>query len=1003
MKIDQRTPPFSEENSGGEIVYSTWQAHILRPPSAWWRDVWQLLRSSTLTPRFLPRLLRNPLVGFFAAVLLQLFIVSCMLLLIGTYPALRLPEVFMLFVVLLVALCWGAGPAILSLLVGAIALVWFFLPPYLSLRVAGSEDQLWVFLYIVVGIAVALLTSQTQRARLEAEQHRQRAEALLTSLQVEQEELRVSEERFRTIVQTANEGIWLVDQQGSTLYTNDRMAEMLGYSAADIVGQPLLAFIFPEDETQGQIRIRRNLQGETEQFEFRFRRATDSILYVQTSTSPVRDANGEIIGVLGLFTDITMRKQTEQALQLSEERLRVALHNSSITVYQQDRDLRYIWMYNPLPAFTSEMIVGKTDMDFLLPNEARNLMALKRHVLESGESVRKEIRVTSAAGVSMLELTIEPLRAPNGEIVGVTGCSIDLTERKQSEEERAQLLARALNSEYRFNKLFNAGLIGLLVVDQEHIIETNDAFLRMLGFSRAEMEAGLLDWRALTPPEYKEQAERNIQELVESGECAPYEKEYFHKDGHRVSALAGAVIIDHEPLCWITFVLDVTERRKLEQRTRRSLEALLEMAQVMVHGGSLETAYTPTAPHMQPLMQRLAELTIEVLGCRRVGFMLIEAETELMRPLAVEGLPPEKAQQWWYEIEQQAVRFSDGVGAPLAGRLRAGEIMMFDLTQPPYDTAPNPYNIHQMLMAPIILGGRLLGLLTLDYENADHMYTSDELAMTKGVTELAALVMEREHLLIEAAQARASELAALAANQLKDEFIGIASHELRTPLTTMKASVQIARRLVGRMLDESEQSAEQALSQLDRFLQRTEQQMERQGRLIRDLLDVSRIERGQLELQLAPCNLVAVVRETVEDQQQAAPTRVIQLELPIHEVWVLADHDRVSQVVSNYLSNALKYSDTDQPVAVSLQIAEAMVRVSVHDQGPGLETSELSHIWERFYRVPGTQVKSGSSIGLGLGLHISRTLIEQQGGSVGVESTLGHGATFWFTLPLQRD
>ncbi len=104
--------------------------------------------------------------------------------------------------------------------------------------------------------------------------------------------------------------------------------------------------------------------------------------------------------------------------------------------------------------------------------------------------------------------------------------------------------------------------------------------------------------------------------------------------------------------------------------------------------------------------------------------------------------------------------------------------------------------------------------------------------------------------------------------------------------------------------------------------------------------------------------------------------------------------------MSNYLSNALKYSAADQPVEVQLEVKDGVAHVSVLDQGPGLSPDEYQHIWERFYRVPGIQVQSGSGVGLGLGLHISHIIIERLGGTVGVESEQGKGSTFWFTLPI---
>jgi signal transduction histidine kinase len=143
------------------------------------------------------------------------------------------------------------------------------------------------------------------------------------------------------------------------------------------------------------------------------------------------------------------------------------------------------------------------------------------------------------------------------------------------------------------------------------------------------------------------------------------------------------------------------------------------------------------------------------------------------------------------------------------------------------------------------------------------------------------------------------------------------------------------------------------------------------------------------------------VRAAVEEQRQLVPQRTILMRcLFDRPVPVVADADRIGQVVTNYLTNALKYSLEERPVEVGIQIHDQQARVWVSDQGPGLSPAEQEHLWQHFYRVPGVEVQSGSGIGLGLGLYISKTIIDQHQGQVGVQSTLGKGSTFWFTLPL---
>lgn len=129
--------------------------------------------------------------------------------------------------------------------------------------------------------------------------------------QREQEQL----EHYRTIVRTANEGIWLIDTEARTLFINERMAEMLGYLVEELIGHPIPEFVFPEDKAGARERIGSNLQGNFEQFDFRFRRKDGSPLSVLACTSPVRDARGEINGALGMFSDVGERQELEQARQ----------------------------------------------------------------------------------------------------------------------------------------------------------------------------------------------------------------------------------------------------------------------------------------------------------------------------------------------------------------------------------------------------------------------------------------------------------------------------------------------------------------------------------------------------------------------------------------------------------------------------------------------------------------------------------------------------------------
>ena len=226
------------------------------------------------------------------------------------------------------------------------------------------------------------------------------------------------------------------------------------------------------------------------------------------------------------------------------------------------------------------------------------------------------------------------------------------------------------------------------------------------------------------------------------------------------------------------------------------------------------------------------------------------------------------------------------------------------------------------------------------------------------------------------------------------------SHELRTPLTVILGLIELALLHIELRPSSLAPEAEGLINQIERVLKRASGQVEIETRLVEELLEVSRLEMHKFELSLQQENLVTIVEETVANQQQVAPTRDIELVLPPDElVPVIADAGRIGQVLTNYLTNALKYAPVEQVVSVHLEVEASGARVSVRDQGPGLTPEQQQWVWERFYQAAGPGLR-GPDRGLGLGLAIAKAIIEQHQGQVGVRSAPGRGSTFWFTVPL---
>ena len=222
--------------------------------------------------------------------------------------------------------------------------------------------------------------------------------------------------------------------------------------------------------------------------------------------------------------------------------------------------------------------------------------------------------------------------------------------------------------------------------------------------------------------------------------------------------------------------------------------------------------------------------------------------------------------------------------------------------------------------------------------------------------------------------------------QHKDDFIRIASHELNTPMTSLKGYAELLWMLFRRAGDER---AAQLLASMNR-------QIDHFMVLLREVLDVTQLETGHLPLHHQRCDLQALCRERIEEVQRTTPTHRIALEEQA-ACWIDADPNRIGQVVTNLLTNAIKYAPAAPLILVRLTTEPDAVTCSVQDSGPGIAPDQHTRLFKRFSRIG--SASGEASQGLGLGLYLVAQIVERHGGRIWVESEEGHGATFRFTLP----
>ncbi|MDE3087947.1 MAG: PAS domain S-box protein [Chloroflexota bacterium] len=268
-----------------------------------------------------------------------------------------------------------------------------------------------------------------------------------------EERLRESEERYRNLVELSPDMI-SAHSEGKIIYANPATAELVGVSRPqELIGRSIFEFVHPNARQSIAARLEEiNRAGEQRKLiETQFTRLDGKVINIEVSSTPVTFQGKAARQVI--VRDITERKHAEESLRESEERLRVGLKAANIAVFNQDTDLRYVWMYQPQLGYVSEQVVGHTDAELLPLEAAKQVMEIKRRVLEGGLRERAEVPVSVGGENFVYDLVAEPLRDVSGAIIGLTGASLDITERKRAEEERARLYEQMRASRERLRQL----------------------------------------------------------------------------------------------------------------------------------------------------------------------------------------------------------------------------------------------------------------------------------------------------------------------------------------------------------------------------------------------------------------------------------------------------------------------------------------------------------------------------------------------------------------------
>ncbi|MHC5597924.1 MAG: AAA family ATPase [Nostoc sp.] len=420
------------------------------------------------------------------------------------------------------------------------------------------------------------------------------------------------------------------------------------------------------------------------------------------------------------------------------------------------------------------------------------------------------------------------------------------------------------------------------------------------------------------------------------------------------------------------------EAQQAQKTAERALERIARLQSITA---ALSESLTPTQVSEVIVEQSMAALG----GSSALVALLNEGKTELEIVRAV-GYNQDLVNTWR--------KFTIDSLSPLAETVRTGKPIWAEPIQNRVDRYPHlaefyaQYDFEAWISIPLMVEGSAVGGISLGFSKLQQLSGEDQ-AFILAVAQQCAQAIARAHLYEAERTARS---AAESANRVKDEFLAVLSHELRTPLNPILGWAKLMRT---RKLD-------QATS--DRALETIERNAKLQTQLIEDLLDVSRILQGKLNLNFSQINLVSVIEGAMETVRLSAEAKSIQIQTIFESgVWpVLGDANRLQQVFWNILSNAIKFTPTGGEVKIKLKQVGSQVKVSVTDTGKGISPEFLPYVFDYFRQADSATTRKYG--GLGLGLAIVHHLVELHGGTVQAESLgEGKGATFTVRLPYLED
>ena len=767
----------------------------------------------------------------------------------------------------------------------------------------------------------------------------------------------------RDLMNGIGAGIYLA-QKGRFVWVNPLFEQLTGFKAAELIGKTLLDYVHPEDREKTKKNAIRSLKRNSlDTYEYRFIKNNGEMVRFLETVNPYEYAGSR--ATLGSVMNISHYQKNQESLLLSEDRYRTILEGIDEGYCELDLDGNFTLVSEAAArniGYTPSELIGTNFRDYVDAETAAKLLIFFRELFKTGERVKNlEVPFLSKNGLKkFVEVSGTLIINPEGRPVGFRGLSRDVTERRWTEEALLQSEARYFSIiESIGEAYFETDLKGLTTF-------VNNKACEKLGFSRNEMLN--LSYRDIQDAESANQTYKVFNEIFTTGNpCHGYHYEAIRKDGSRgVFEMSISLMRDAggNPIGFRGLSRDITERKRMEDALRASEERSRTIIET-IPDPYFENDLSGQFVYANAAYANLLGATPEEIPKTPFRDFLSKEDADKIVTLYKTVY---KTGMTLKNVEMEA-------------RTKQGEKRSINLSVGLIrDHQGNPSGFHGIIRD------------VTEKKKAQALIIESERKLREYSESLEHRIQERT------ADLEKAKLTAEAASRVKSDFLANISHEFQTPLNSIIGFTKVLKdRLFGELNDKQEE-----------FIRYISAAGETLSKLLTEIIDVSNLSSGRAKIDLSEVSIIQVLSRTTTllAGQIAAKNQLMKVDVALDaDVSMEADDEKIRHIFFHLLSNAVKYTPYGGSITVTAQRTRDYdgrdgVSVVVADTGIGIRNEDLPRLFENFGRLESAYSRETSGIGVGLAL--TKKLVELHGGGIRVESEFGRGSRFIVFLPLKQ-